>query len=249
MKIQIASDLHFEHGGSALRRRDIVGDVLVLAGDVAASPRHLVEKLRGIVPNDLPVVFVLGNHEFYDHDWTGSIAEYRNALNSSGLNVRLLENESKEIGGIRFLGCSLWTDYFGGKTAEFCEFNMADFYHIRATGKPLSWRDVAARYGKSLEWLSSALKTPFSGSTVVVTHHAPSALSQHPRWAGQGLGGAFYSNLDDLIEETAPVLWIHGHTHDPADYRIGETRVVCNPYGYQDTETNPIFKTDFVLEV
>ena len=81
-------------------------------------------------------------------------------------------------------------------------------------------------------------RNAFPGPTVVVTHHAPSALSNPPQFAGSPISGAFYSNLDELIEDTKPTLWIHGHVHDSCDYVIGETRVVCNPFGYEGIETN-----------
>jgi Icc-related predicted phosphoesterase len=29
-----------------------------------------------------------------------------------------------------------------------------------------------------------------------------------------------------------PALWLHGHTHGSCDYKLGDTRVVCNPMGY-----------------
>ena len=249
MKIQIASDLHLEFGHSPIRRNQVVGDVLVLAGDIATSPRHLVEKLRHFVPKELPVICVLGNHEFYDHDWNSAIGEYRNALDHSGIDVHLLENESIEINGVRFLGTTLWTDFFGGKSGEICEEGMADFFLILKDGEPLKWPDVASRHKESREWLSNELNTPFPGPTIVVTHHAPSVLSQHPRWAGSTISGAFFSNLDELIEETGPALWIHGHTHDSCDYKIGKTRVICNPFGYVDIEKNWNYKADFVVEV
>ena len=37
-----------------------------------------------------------------------------------------------------------------------------------------------------------------------------------------------------LIEERQPALWVHGHTHDSCDYRVGNTRVICNPRGYEN---------------
>lgn len=67
-----------------------------------------------------------------------------------------------------------------------------------------------------------------------VTHHAPSFRSQHPRFAGSPIAGGFCSNLESRIQQWKPDLWIHGHVHDPMDYRIGKTQVLCNPWGYQN---------------
>ena len=72
-----------------------------------------------------------------------------------------------------------------------------------------------------------------------VTHHAPSFRSQHPRFASSPITGGFCSNLESRIQQWKPDLWIHGHVHDPMDYRIpwkiaapGETRILCNPWVY-----------------
>lgn len=55
-----------------------------------------------------------------------------------------------------------------------------------------------------------------------------------------------------LIEKYQPTLWIHGHTHEKADYMIGNTRIVSNPRGYNretlygrrgcDEDSNPEVK-------
>ncbi len=82
----------------------------------------------------------------------------------------------------------------------------------------------------------SSLAESFSGSTVVVTHHAPSVRSNYPRFRGSRISTAFYSHLENLIEKTQPDLWVHGHMHNSSDYRIGKTRVVCNPCGYSEGE-------------
>lgn len=52
------------------------------------------------------------------------------------------------------------------------------------------------------------------------------------RFARDSLTPAFVSHLSDLIERRQPALWVHGHTHDCFDYRVGATRIVCNPKGY-----------------
>jgi len=55
--------------------------------------------------------------------------------------------------------------------------------------------------------------------------------------------------MDDFILEHQPRLWIHGHTHESFDYKIGKTRVVCNPRGYASTEKNKGFRPDYTLVV
>ena len=70
--------------------------------------------------------------------------------------------------------------------------------------------------------------------TVVVTHHLPHARSIPPRFTGDLLNAAYASDLSGVIEVGRPALWVHGHTHDSCDYMVGDTRIVCNPRGYDD---------------
>ena len=247
MKIQYASDLHTEFGSHPFRKSDIRGDILVLAGDIAGKPKELNQYLHSLA-GSVPILYVMGNHEFYGHDFALELSGYQKAVESQN-GVHFLENRSVEIGGIRFLGCTLWTDFLGGMHGKASEQGMNDFEYITLKGDKLRWVDVAYRHRESLEWLRKELETPFSGPTVVITHHAPSNLSNPPQFAGSPISGAFYSNLDDLIEETQPALWIHGHIHDSSDYMIGKTRVVCNPFGYDGIEKNVDWDPEAIVEV
>jgi Icc-related predicted phosphoesterase len=97
--------------------------------------------------------------------------------------------------------------------------------------------------------LPPMLAQPFAGKTVVVTHHAPSSKSVPPRYAHDLLTPAFASNLDVLMDGDRTALWIHGHMHDPFDYEICGTRVVCNPRGYAPNALTPDFRPDWVVEI
>ena len=64
---------------------------------------------------------------------------------------------------------------------------------------------------------------------VVVTHHAPSALSV-PAWRrDDAIGSLHGSALDGLIERYEPRLWVHGSPYGRVDERLGATRLVANP--------------------
>ena len=253
MKIQIASDLHLEFGSRPLRKADITGDMLVLAGDVGTGPMTVRDSLASL--GDKTILYVLGNHEFFKMYWDTAVDEYREAL-APLRNVHFLEQESIILDGIRFVGTTLWTDFLSGAHGPASERELPDFTSIwKRKGErdffyiDIAWPEVAERFQKSLSWLRKELKTPFSGPTVVITHHAPSRRSNPPRFADSPISGAFYTHLDDLIEETQPVLWIHGHMHDSSDYRIGRTRVVCNPYGIAWEEINPTWNPETIVEI
>ena len=81
----------------------------------------------------------------------------------------------------------------------------------------------------------------------MVTHHAPHWDSVHPRFRSDLVTGAYVSDLSALIEAYQPVLWVHGHTHNSSDYRLGATRIICNPHSYG--RENPDFDGALVVEV
>lgn len=236
MRVQIASDLHFEHlarcsPGETLIRPAPEADVLVLAGDIAQA-KDAVARF-GDWP--VPVLYVLGNHEFYG----GCIDAVREELTvaTAGTSVRVLEREVADFGGVRFLGCTMWTDYRlrSNRTQRHLMENAAlrlnDHRLIRTRAGGLFHPAHALQdHEISRTWLAQELSKPYAGKSVVVTHHAPHSLSVHPRYVGDPTNAAFASDLAELLHRAD--LWIHGHVHDSVDYRVEGCRVVANPRGY-----------------
>lgn len=84
---------------------------------------------------------------------------------------------------------------------------------------------------------------------VVVGHHAPSKASTHSRYVHDTtMNGAYSSDLSEFILDRPQIkLWVHGHTHDPFDYMVGSTRIVCNPRGYFGHERQAdVFKLKYM---
>jgi Icc-related predicted phosphoesterase len=109
--------------------------------------------------------------------------------------------------------------------------------------------DAIRLHSASRDWLAVMLAEPFEGKTVVVTHHAPSSLSVHPRYAKNLLTPAFASNLENLMDGHRVVLWVHGHMHDPFDYEVYGTRIICNPRGYAPNALTSDFRPDLVVDI
>src|SRR3989442_5778678 len=108
MKLLVLSDLHLEFAAFELDRTAAeAADVVVLAGYIHQGTEG-IGWARQTFP-DKPIVYVAGNHEFYGHHWTRLLDELR--LQAGAHGVHFLENESITVQGIRFLGCSLWTDF------------------------------------------------------------------------------------------------------------------------------------------
>ncbi len=150
--------------------------------------------------------------------------------------IALLEEDVAIVNGVRFLGATLWTDYAldgdysGSVTAA--SMGMMDHRQIGTNDGPFRPEDAVSAHRRAKAWLDGMLAEPFDGPTVVVSHHAPTPRSIGPRFVGDPLNPAFASDLTDLVVRHQPVLWVHGHVHERCDYRVGTTRVVCNPRGY-----------------
>jgi len=253
MKLNILSDLHLGFGAMDWPVND--ADVVVLAGDISRPREAVAWALRF----DKPVLYVPGNHEFYGGSLDGTVQELHRLC--AGTPVRLLDRGEVTLCGVRFLGATLWSDFAlfadaqqtAAAKAEAQRF-MRDFSRIRtraASDDIFTPDDSAALFRRDAAWLRGRLATPHAGTTVVITHHAPSRRSIHPRFADSPLNTCFVSDADDLLDGERVALWIHGHTHDSFDYRVHGTRVVCNPRGYarDGVNENSAFDPNCIIEL
>lgn len=253
MRLNILSDLHLGFASMEPPRND--ADVVILAGDIG-RPDTAIAWAAGL---DKPVLYVPGNHEFYGDSIDGTLARLRRLC--AGTCVDLLDAAEVFLGGVRFLGTTLWTDFRlfdapaldAAARAEAVRC-MRDFTRIRAgAASDASFQpaDAARAFALQSRWLTRALARPFDGPTVVVTHHAPSRRSIHPRYDGALLNACFVSDAEHLLDAGPVALWVHGHTHDSFDYTLGRTRVVCNPRGYvrAGVRENARFDADFIVEI
>jgi predicted phosphodiesterase len=251
MKLHILSDLHL--GVGAFDRPQTDADVVVLAGDIS-RPR---EAAAWALHFDKPVLFVLGNHEFYGSSIDGAAEELKQLC--AGTHVHVLDRSELVIGRVRFLGATLWTDFelFGEGEPMAAAMAQArdlirDFSRIRfaeATSAIFTPEDSAALFRRHAQWLDDRLGAAHDGPTVVITHHAPSRKSIHPRFAESLLNACFVSDAERLLGADRVQLWIHGHTHDSFDYRVKGTRIVCNPRGYAKDGVNENARFDPTLTI
>lgn len=259
MRVQIFSDLHVDV--FPIKPITIVPDVdlVIVAGDTCEGALRAFEHLRRLVPMDIPIVMVMGNHEYYRRFVPDELALARSQ--APNFNIRLIENDFVTLGvggnhGVRFVGATLWTDYgvFGevkqAAVMNACAKGMNDHRLIGWQKKP--WRrfrpqEAAVLHYQSRAYLKDALSKPFNGPSVMITHTAVHRNSVLPRFATDLITGAFVSDLEDLLMATSPALAVHGHVHNSCDYRIGHTRVLCNPHGYGNE--NPDFNGALVVEV
>ncbi len=253
MKIHLLSDLHLEVSNYLPHPQANAADVIVLAGDIW-SKDYAIPWARTTWP-DHRIVYVAGNHEFYHEDRAEVISSLRDSAKTHV--VDFLDNDEVLIEGVRFLGCTLWTDFrlYGDKLRDDCmmlgERYLKDFSVIQEGESTFTARSSVNLHKASVEWLHMKLRrASFEGKTVVVTHHAPSWRSVVHRYQKDLLSACFASKLDDLMGFSA--LWLHGHMHDSIDYIESGTRVICNPRGYTryvGGEENELFNPQLLIEI
>jgi Icc-related predicted phosphoesterase len=266
MKIKLVSDLHLEFSDINIKN-DNDYDVLILGGDILVAEylkrengergKRFHDFLKRVSFQFPHVVYVAGNHEFYNGKFYDCL-DILESLKDLYPNIYFLENGARTIGDVTFIGCTLWTDMNKADPLTLLHVSqmMNDFRAIRndkAGYRPWSTEDAVRRHRLSLEYISAVVAEKHDQKFVVVGHHSPSHQSIHPQYHyDQIMNGGYHSNLDEFILDRPQIkLWTHGHTHHPFDYMIGETRIVCNPRGYEDGHysENTGWDPNIVIEV
>lgn len=286
MNIQLLSDLHLESNPHFKIRPVPSANVLVLAGDIGSYQSGSLLSGLGIDDFGLarfsplpvaqggaawptPVLFVPGNHEYDGLDFAEAGFRLRDTCRRLGLIW--LERETVVLQGVRFVGCTLWTDFDALTTSQADAdpsqadditlavvlkarekaFRAADFYlkknHALRQGQPMLAEAVREEGLKGQAWLRQALAVPFDGPTVAVTHFAPSLLSADPRYGITPGTAGFCNSLDELLP--LATLWLHGHLHCPNNYVKHGCRVVANPLGYARKGEQAAFRESLCITV
>ncbi|MGR9428683.1 metallophosphoesterase [Rhizobium leguminosarum] len=243
-------------------------DICICAGDISEDISTTIAYLRRDIERHMPVILVLGNHDYYNSSIDFALERARREI--EGTRIHLLENQSIEMAGCRFVGATLWTDFavsiggdehippeerrtkaFGLVPSRIMDFNCIFRSDERRPGENgmVTVQEILQRHISSRNFIDQELSQPSQRRTVVVTHHAPSMQSFDPRFFGNVTNAAFASDLSDLIWRRRPSLWIHGHIHKFRDYMADHTRIICNPVGYRSEQYISGFRPAFVIDL
>ena len=261
MKFALCSDLHLEFADIILKN-DEQADVLVLSGDICVarelpysdSPqgqkfRDFFRRCAFEFPN---VIYVMGNHEHYHGDYQETAKLIKNEV-AQYPHFYFLDKDTVEINGVTFIGGTLWTDMNKEDPVTLFTIQkmMNDFQIITNSARTIGLSNNPARFlpddavedhKKMVDFIDQVIVADkiigIDGKYVVVGHHAPSKRSTKPRYQDDTImNGGYSSELTEFILDRPEIkFWTHGHTHDEFDYNIGNTRVVCNPRGYDGYE-------------
>lgn len=260
MKITVVSDLHLEFSPLTLANPQNA-DVLILSGDilmieclydfpadlamVTHSRRQLQawrfrEFLKDCSETFKHVIYVAGNHEFYQGKFFKSLEVIKEECQAYR-NIHFLENNSVTIDDVIFIGATLWTDCHKGDPLTLYQLpRMLNDYRLitydNTIFRKLTTTDTVHRHHQSFDYIKNAVaNVPCDKKIVVCTHHTPSYQSIGPKYADDyAMNGGYHSDLSEYILDNPQILlWTHGHTHEVLDYVLGQTRIVCNPRGYE----------------
>lgn len=234
MRIMSISDLHFEFhmdgGASFLRSLDPTGvDVLVVAGDLTTHRdlKYALQRLCDLFPH---VVFVAGNHEFYDTS-PAEITRIRTQLKIK--NLHWLEQSTTTIDGVRFVGATLW-------------FPPPSFPPLKASYNDFKWiRGYEPWVYEQNEATTTFLAKELGPKDVLVTHFLPMMECVTHEYQGHALNCFFVAGdrIGAIVKEKKPQLVLCGHTHSSTDFHLDGMHVFCNPFGYVGFDQNPQFST------
>lgn len=246
MKIYLASDIHTEFGQLDVHNRD-QADVLVLAGDIGVanninSDKTFYSFLKDCSDKFKDVIYILGNHEHYNGNFTTTADIMKEVCNNFN-NVHFLDNNSKIIEDVVFIGGTLWTDMNNSDIVTILRIGnmLNDFRVIKNSNRTHQGfiskfipEDTIEEHKKTLKYFDKSIAENLDKKVVIVSHHTPSHQSIMSEYKhDKVLNGAFASDLTEFILEHPQIkLWCCGHTHHKHSYNIGNTLVACNPRGY-----------------
>lgn len=249
MKIQLLSDLHNEflrngrqdpqHKWSGLIPQTDA-DVIILAGDIDTGIKGAEWALSESERLAQPIVYVPGNHEYYGQEYFATVEAISRLCEGSA--VHCLNPGVYIQDGLRIIGATLWTDYLACTSMPkdlvmfYVERSLVDHRRITFNSQNQQRRflpaDALSLHEQELAFITRQLSQPFAGKTLVVTHHGPHPVCQHPGYALSEMSSAFHSDLSAVFEKFDIDLWVFGHTHANLDTVVFDTRIVSNQAGY-----------------
>jgi Icc-related predicted phosphoesterase len=200
VRVGAVADLHYTKASQGVlqplfEQAGKLADVLLVGGDLTdfghvEEAQILARDLKTAVK--IPVVAVLGNHDFED----GKASEVADVLREAGITV--LDGDACEVRGVGIGGTKGFPGGFGRGTLE-------------AWGEVEVKRFVKAAVDEALK-LERALTRLRTRSKIALIHYAPIRATVEPEpaeiWAFLGCG-----RLEEPINRYGVTVAVHGHAH------------------------------------
>jgi len=202
MRIAATADIHFspqsyDHIREPLSRVRDEADVLIIAGDLTnyGRPEEMESLLNGLVRLRIPIVAVLGNHDYE----SGHQDDLIRMMTAEGIKV--LDGTGYERDGVGFAGTKGFLGGFGrGVLTSFGEPQIKVF--------------VQAALDETMK-LERALMQLRTEKRIVVLHYAPvvDTVRGEPEQIFPYLGSSRFS---EVVDRHGARFIVHGHAHHGA---------------------------------
>lgn len=246
--IDLMSDLHIDLCNNLNSITELVGPVrktsnriLILAGDIGnPTTKKYWDFLESCCMIYQNVIFITGNHEYYNNKYTES--EINNLIinKPKPTNLHFLYKNKIVLNGVTFFGTTLWTQINKKYSKELAEsINDSRCVLIESkTGKKkiITLNDWDNLHLDQLNWLKQEIELEQSDKIVVITHHLPTPYLSHEKYRKyECYDSAFFTDLSTSgVFSNKIKLWVCGHTHTKMNYvepKTG-TQFHVNPLGY-----------------
>jgi Icc-related predicted phosphoesterase len=237
-------------------------EAILLGGDIHYLPRHLGAMLKAIRETQLDstqIIVIPGNGEYIDQELNESRREYRAAVEAVQNAVFLDDDMVILPTGLRVIGSTLWShvaddeiDSYGRMLAD---HGLLGVDNIRLGSRFLTLRDTNELHLRARSFIEEQLRTLSKAErdkTIVCTHFWPT-LRPWMNPAGHSDSEWYQmtgSDMDALIAECGPKLWLCGHAHTTHHVAMGTTHISSNPRaGDGPGNVNPEFLESYVVEM
>jgi len=252
--LQILSDIHLEFYNDKIRLSNFInikGDYLAILGDIGHPFSKQYSNLLLDASNSFKKVFIIaGNHEYYSTKTMKDIKTQIQQLCDNYDNVYFLDNSAYILNGYVILGTTLWT-HIPIEEHMMAKYGINDFLKIHTSEfEKLTPSDVNNFYSENVKWIKTQVEKFKDKKIILLSHHLPSELLVHKKYAGFPLGKCFYSDLDHLIKKPI-VYWLCGHSHASMDMLINDCRCIINSVGYPQRENteNAFFDKNLIINL
>lgn len=248
LRVSFISDIHLSEKNKLipkdlvkLRKSNV--DVLLILGDISSDPSDWKEFLQIIRKyfSSGPILFLMGNHEYYNHDINTATKDYAQAIQDDR-DAYILDNSNIIINGINFIGSTLWSSFELGKDISIAEKQIFTFKRVKNGNRYITKNEILEIHRQSLRFIQNSIHNSLSECNVVITHYPPITLKNLSLLSGYELDGAQCSPLEDFIIKNKPQYWLYAHIHEPLKKIVGETILMNNAFG---ADYNTYHKPDF----
>ncbi len=237
MKIQYVSDLHleFEDNVDGLMHIDNKADILIIAGDLNVGSK-IFASLTELAKKQI-VIFVYGNHEFYNHKPLEYLKKEGRSVSKSTKNLYILDRDSVTIDDTTFIGATGWIDGSFKNISEYQYRDYNDFHTVM--GFSTSCKDWG---NDDRVYLQETIAKSKTKNNIVITHFLPITSCIANRYMTNRYNPCFSNNWEWVFDYKDKIdYWIHGHSHESLDINLNGINFCRNPFGYprETTQFSP----------